>query len=768
MSEPVFTVRGYNTTVYHWRSEPDLRAAMAPLLAGGTNTLIVDIGFRQDSITASRVEIEDGEFSSLGILEEVVRVVRDMGFSVWIKPVLFTGGSGLPGTDAYQWSAIMPGDPQAWFDSYGEALRTVLARVQPYGIDALLLGNELTRVATTDAFADFWRAMIADVRAVFDGAVGYNATAYSRPAGLPEEFVDTVFLDALDFIGLSSYPQLYTTRTPTREEMEAGWRSSVNGGIDIVEALRAFMSAHPDLKVAFTELGSPAADGGNWTNVLAGYFAGHPLMLTRDLDEQALYFDVAMQTLSREFGDRLLGVFPFRWGSTTQFGHEDVAPSREIYTWDLQGKPAADVIAGWYRGERSADGVHVSGTAGADHTGGGFYDDTVRGGRGDDRLTGGPGDDRLHGDGMPAPQTTTVVLEIGASGALLDGVAPRVEVRADGVLLGVIDVPETVTYFVGTQAWNGPTTYRFAVPGGVPVDDLRLVPLNHEGRGAQENRNLYLQSVTLDGIVLSPVGEMFGVDGRLLGSGQALYASGHLALSADAYNGRVVQLVHDNDVLDGGAGQDTAVFAGPRSAYTVASRGGAFEVVDRLGSDGHDRLVDIEFLAFLDQTVALQSPPRTAAPAYASSPGFLFDPVHYLLANPELVRSVSVDAAWAHYTATGAAEGRLPNAWFDAAWYAQRWTDLTPFRTDPATLFAHYNLYGVWEGRAAGPRFAGFDGARYLADNPDVAAYVDAYLDDFLGSRTNGAIAHYVMYGAAEQRTAWNLSGARIDLGYEV
>ena len=112
MSEPVFTVRGYNTTVYHWRSEPDLRAAMAPLLAGGTNTLIVDIGFRQDSITASRVEIEDGEFSSLGILEELVRVVRDMGFSVWIKPVLFTGGSGLPGTDAYQWSAIMPDDPQ--------------------------------------------------------------------------------------------------------------------------------------------------------------------------------------------------------------------------------------------------------------------------------------------------------------------------------------------------------------------------------------------------------------------------------------------------------------------------------------------------------------------------------------------------------------------------------------------------------------------------------------------------------------------------------
>ena len=768
MPDPVFAVRGYNTSVFHWRSEPDLRAAMAPLLAGGTNTLIVDIGFRQDSITASQVEIEDGEFSSLRILEELVRVVRDMGFAVWIKPVLFTGRSDLPGTDAYQWSAIMPDDPDAWFASYGAALRETLARVQPYGIDALLLGNELTTVATADALTDSWLDLIATVRAGFDGAIGYNATAYSRPAGLPEEFVDTVFLDALDFIGLSSYPQLYTTRSPSREDMEAGWRDSVNGGIDIVGALRAFMSAHPDLQVAFTELGSPAADGGNWANVLAGYFAGHPSMLVRDLDEQALYFDVAMQTLHREFGDRLLGTFPFRWGATTQLGHEDVDPAREIYTWDLQGKPAADVIAAWYRGERSADGVEVSGTTGADHVGGGFYDDTVRGGRGNDQLTGGPGNDRIHGDGLPSPQSTTVILEIVASGALLDGVAPRVEVRANGMVLGVIDVPETVDFMLDTQAWNGPTTYRFDVPGGVRIDDLRLVPLNHEGRGALENRNLYLQTVQLDGVALSPVGSVFGSDGRLLGSGQAIYASGHLTLDASGYNQQVAQAAQDDDVLNGGAGQDTAVFAGPRDGYAVALRGGAFEVTDLAGSDGRDRLVDIEFLAFADQTVALQAPLRTAAPAYASTPGFLFDPVHYLLANSDLVPTVSVEAAWAHYAATGAAEGRLPNAWFDAAWYAQRWPDLTPFRTDPATLFAHYNLYGVWEGRAAGPTFDRFDGARYLADNPDVAAYVDAFIGDFLGSRTNGAIAHYVTYGAGEQRVAWTLAGARIDLGYEV
>ena len=61
-----------------------------------------------------------------------------------------------------------------------------------------------------------------------------------------------------------------------------------------------------------------------------------------------------------------------------------------------------------------------------------------------------------------------------------------------------------------------------------------------------------------------------------------------------------------------------------------------------------------------------------------------------------------------------------------------------------------------------------FDGNRYLADNPDVAAYVDANLAGFLGSRTNGAIAHFIIYGANEQRVAYDTTGVLVDMGYVV
>ena len=40
--------------------------------------------------------------------------------------------------------------------------------------------------------------------------------------------------------------------------------------------------------------------------------------------------------------------------------------------------------------------------------------------------------------------------------------------------------------------------------------------------------------------------------------------------------------------------------------------------------------------------------------------------------------------------------------------------------------------------------------------------YVDAYVSDFLGSRSNGAIAHYIIYGSAEARKAYDLSGSEI------
>ena len=223
-----------------------------------------------------------------------------------------------------------------------------------------------------------------------------------------------------------------------------------------------------------------------------------------------------------------------------------------------------------------------------------------------------------------------------------------------------------------------------------------------------------------------------------------------------------------DDLLDGRGGLDTALFAGARAGFTVAKVRNLFVVNDLTDAEGTDELSSIEQLRFSDISLPLVNLPRTRGPEYGKDKGFLFDGVYYLLANQNLAGTTTLETALDSYLNTGAAQHRAPNSWFDAAYYSARWPDLTALQLDDATLFLHYNLFGVWEGRSAGPKFDRFDGNRYLAENPDVAGYVDANLPAFLGSRSNGAIAHFIIYGAEELRVAHDTNGAVVDMGYVV
>ena len=67
-----------------------------------------------------------------------------------------------------------------------------------------------------------------------------------------------------------------------------------------------------------------------------------------------------------------------------------------------------------------------------------------------------------------------------------------------------------------------------------------------------------------------------------------------------------------NDWIDGGAGSDTALFAGPRANYLVSTGFGKVFVAARDGSSGFDTLLNIERLGFADADIAL-SPSALAA-----------------------------------------------------------------------------------------------------------------------------------------------------------
>lgn len=114
-----------------------------------------------------------------------------------------------------------------------------------------------------------------------------------------------------------------------------------------------------------------------------------------------------------------------------------------------------------------------------------------------------------------------------------------------------------------------------------------------------------------------------------------------------------------------------------------------------------------------------------------------------------------------HFVQIGAARGFSPNADFDPNFYVNQYADLRGKGYDAADLLYHFMQFGLDEGRAQNEAFLAFDGEAYLAQYPDVLAFVQANLAQFNGSLTNGAIAHYVKFGEAEGRNVPSMSDSQ-------
>ena len=150
---------------------------------------------------------------------------------VWLRPPAWAG-LVEPETDA-AWDE--------WFANYRTFMRHYAALARDAGIDALCIGNELSR--TTRHEAD-WRLIIDEIRAIYDGVLTYGAHA--------DEVWDVSFWDALDFIGVSGYFELTSQASPMRADLVAAWRP-------IVARLERLASRW-EKPIVFTELGYRSVD----------------------------------------------------------------------------------------------------------------------------------------------------------------------------------------------------------------------------------------------------------------------------------------------------------------------------------------------------------------------------------------------------------------------------------------------------------------------------------------------------------------------------
>jgi hypothetical protein len=122
----------------------------------------------------------------------------------------------------------------------------------------------------------------------------------------------------------------------------------------------------------------------------------------------------------------------------------------------------------------------------------------------------------------------------------------------------------------------------------------------------------------------------------------------------------------------------------------------------------------------------------------------------YLAINPDMLALFEHDwrAATLHWLRYGKGEGRLGRIplIFSSTEYLNRYPSVaTAWGTYPTTVWQHYWLYGVYEGRTFDEEFRADE---YMTLNPDLAAV-------FNGDR-RAAFMHWVRYGRAEGRDGRN------------
>lgn len=168
-----------------------------------------------------------------------IAAARDAGLSVLLKPHLWIRGGVFLGD-------IDPGSEagwRAWFHSYQEWIVRYARLAQELGVPLLAVGVEFGS-SSGSREAD-WRAVIAAVRAVYEGELVYAAN-WDEVGSVP-------FWDALDYVGVQFYPPLATRLD---ESPEAVTRR-VATHLDALGAL----STRVDRPVLLTEVGYKSVRG---------------------------------------------------------------------------------------------------------------------------------------------------------------------------------------------------------------------------------------------------------------------------------------------------------------------------------------------------------------------------------------------------------------------------------------------------------------------------------------------------------------------------
>ena len=301
-------IKGINFATFAPRGElgsPEARASLEKMINDlACDFVILTPAAVQDTPHSVFIDFASSRTSSDEELIDTIRYLHSRGIRVAIKPTV----NCLDGSWRAYISFIEPDVPSEpkwheWFASY-TAFQLHFARIaQQEGCCMFLAGCEMVMADHRDAE---WRQLIADIRRVYTGLVGYNCDKYQ------EDRVS--WWDCVDMIASSGY---YPT---------CDWENQLDR---IEKVIQTFQKPF-----FFSELGCMAITGAetlpnNWQ------LKGEP-----DENVQVEWYETMFRAcLKRPW----VGGFAFwDWAGIPH------APDRPGHTYDLRGTKAAQIVHGVY------------------------------------------------------------------------------------------------------------------------------------------------------------------------------------------------------------------------------------------------------------------------------------------------------------------------------------------------------------------------------------------------------------------------------------
>jgi hypothetical protein len=249
---------------------------------------------------------------------EMIRMARQEGFRIMLKPHVWIQDDGWPG----EYALTSEEDWQEWEDSYERYIVDFAQLADSLQVEAFCIGTEYRKAVV--ARPDYWRHLIKEVRKIYHGSITYAANW--------DNYQKVDFWDELDFIGIDAYFPLDTSALPSVNQLRKAWQP-------IVGQLEAF-SESKGRPIVFTEYGYRSVIGST---------GPHWELNQSPFDEKSQ--NRAYQAMYESIWDQpwFAGGFLWKW----RFYENAGGNGDTGYT--PQGKQALTTIANYYRTHGSRD-----------------------------------------------------------------------------------------------------------------------------------------------------------------------------------------------------------------------------------------------------------------------------------------------------------------------------------------------------------------------------------------------------------------------------